>query len=72
MIAAFAAILALPALRRFYGLEMPPFWIWVAATAIAGAVALIVQLLIPGRLSQGLEDDVDADDLAGREGPRTT
>jgi cation-transporting P-type ATPase E len=72
MIATFAAILALPALRRFYGLEMPPFWIWVAATAIAGAVALIVQLLIPGHLSQGLEDDVDADDLAGHEGPRTT
>jgi magnesium-transporting ATPase (P-type) len=59
MIGAFALILAVPGLRTFYGMDMPPFWIWTSATLIAGAVALVVQLLIPGRLTDGLDDRED-------------
>jgi hypothetical protein len=59
MIGVFALILAVPALRTFYGMDMPPFWIWTSATLIAGAVALVIQLLIPGRLAEGLEDQED-------------
>jgi hypothetical protein len=59
MIGVFALILAVPALRTFYGMDMPPFWIWTSATFIAGAVALVIQLLIPGGLAEGLEDEGD-------------
>ena len=66
MIANFAVILGIPALRTFYGMDMPPFWIWTLATLIAGAVALVIQLLIPGHLSDGLKDDADEEGDVGR------
>jgi magnesium-transporting ATPase (P-type) len=59
MVAVFAVILLVPGLRDFYGLVMPPFWVWAPATAIAGGTALIIMALVQSRLGDGRDGEME-------------
>jgi hypothetical protein len=45
------ACLLVPGLRRFFELPLPSLLVLFGAVAIAAAVAVAVQLMIPGRLA---------------------
>ena len=55
MVGAFVACLVVPGLRRFFALPLPSLLVLFGAVAIAAAVAVAVQLMIPGRLAPSAE-----------------
>jgi len=70
MAATFILILAVPGLRTFFGLVLPPLLVTMAGFGIAALGASAIQLFVPGRGIDLSGERSDADGTDGTDAPR--